>query len=111
MSNWQDFFDMDEGVPGSPEYYLAKVKDWVDPNPLLVIDKIEGIFVVRDDLGPIGGTKERIYDFTIRQDPAKEIVFGGGSRFGFSQLGITAVCNKYGKKATFFIAKGKELHP
>lgn len=111
-NSWKEMFDVTDIEPNTPEYYLSKVKNWVDPNPPLVIEEHEGIFVVRDDL-LVGGTKERIYDYMVKNEiPAiKEFVFGGGSRFGFSQLGITAVCNKYGKKATFFIAKGGKLHP
>ena len=40
----------------------------------------------------------------------REWVYGGGSRWGYGQIGLAAVCKKYGKKATVFIAKGSELH-
>lgn len=110
MSDWKEILDGSDYKPGTPEYFLDKVKDWEDPNPKPVIEVHENIHVVRDDL-LVGGTKERIYDYMIRSDDVtKEWVFGSGSRFGYSQLGISAVCRKYGKKATFFIAKGKELH-
>lgn len=108
--SWKEFFEVDEGEPGSPEWYLNKVKDWTDPNPPPVVEKHEGIFVVRDDL-LTGGTKERIYDYMVQKEPVQEWVYGGGSRWGYGQIGLGAVCKKYGKKATVFIAKGKELHP
>jgi hypothetical protein len=108
--SWKDFFELDEGEPGSPEWYLNKVKDWTDPNPPPVVEQHDGVYVVRDDF-LVGGTKERIYDYMVQNDPAKEWVYGGGSRWGYGQIGLAAVCKKYGKRATVFIAAAKELHP
>ena len=90
-------------------------KDWVDPNPDPVIvdytlDDGRVIHVVRDDLLE-GGTKVRHMDFLIRNIEQKEIVFGGGSAFGNSQIALAIMAKKYGKKTVLFQAKRKVLLP
>lgn len=93
------------------EDYLDVVKDWEDPNGPLILEEHNGIIVVRDDK-LIGGTKERFYDYMVRSQPQyDEWVYGCGSRTGYGQIGMAAVCKKYNKKCVLFIAKSNELHP
>ena len=90
-------------------------KDWVDPNPAPVVidytlDDGRIIHVVRDDLLE-GGTKIRYIDYIIRSLDQKEIVFGGGSAFGNSQVALSIVTERYNKKVVLFQAKRKTLLP
>jgi hypothetical protein len=89
------------------EQYLEMVQDWVDPYPAPVVEKIENLYVVRDDLLE-AGSKMRFIDCLIRNDDGEEWVFGGANKVGWGPISLTAVCNRYGKKATFFMAKRKE---
>lgn len=86
------------------EEYLSYIKDWEDPNPKPIVEKHGKFFVVRDDL--LGcGSKVRFIDHLIRNDPAEEWVFGGANKVGWGPISLTHVCNRYNKKATFFMAK------
>lgn len=89
------------------EQYLALVRDWVDPYPAPVVERIENFYVVRDDLLE-AGSKMRFIDCLIRNDDGDEWVFGGANKVGWGPISLTAVCNRYEKKATFFMAKRKE---
>jgi hypothetical protein len=89
------------------EQYLEMVQGWVDPYPAPVVEKIENLYVVRDDLLE-AGSKMRFIDCLIRNDDGEEWVFGGANKVGWGPISLTAVCNRYGKKATFFMAKRKE---
>jgi hypothetical protein len=80
--------------------------DWHDPNPKPIVEKYDGIYVVRDDLLE-GGSKVRYMDYLIRNIPQHEIVFGGSSAFGNSQVALPIIAGKYGKVATLFQAKRK----
>lgn len=107
----KEFFDVPRPENPDADYYLEVVDKWKDPNPALVVEKHGGIHVVRDDL-LVGGTKERFYDYMVaKEDNVREWVYGCGSRGGYGQIGMAAVCKKHGKKCTIFIAKGKVLHP
>jgi hypothetical protein len=88
----------------TPENYLDYVKDWQDPNPAPIVEKHGKFFVVRDDLLGVG-SKVRFIDHLIKTDPAEEWVFGGANKVGWGPISLTHVCNQYGKKATFFMAK------
>jgi hypothetical protein len=91
----------------SPEAYLDTIKGWEDPYPPPVIEEYRGFHVVRDDkLGY--GSKARFIDYLISRDSGNEWVFGGANKVGWGPISLTYVCNKYGKKATFFMAKRKE---
>jgi hypothetical protein len=89
-----------------PEFYLKTVEGWEDPNPPPVVEQYNGFHVVRDDkLGY--GSKARFIDYLISAD-GDEWVFGGANKVGWGPISLTHVCNKYGKKATFFMAKRNE---
>ena len=68
-----------------PEDYLELVKDWEDPWPDPVIEKYEGVYVVRDDLLN-AGAKVRFVDYYIKTLPesVKEVVFGNSITSGAS---------------------------
>jgi hypothetical protein len=89
----------------SAEDYLATVADWQDPYPPPVVEEHNGFIVVRDDkLGY--GSKTRFIDYLVKSE-GKEWVFGGANKVGWGPISLTHVCNLYGKKATFFMAKRK----
>lgn len=79
-------------------------KDWEDPNPDLVIDEHDGIYVVRDDL-LYGGSKMRYMDFLIQKIKQKEIAYGGSSAFGNSQVALSLLAKRHNKRLTIFMAK------
>ncbi len=86
------------------DFYLDSIGDWVDPNPAPVIEKHNEFIIVRDDL--LGyGSKIRFIDYLIKNDDGNEWVFGGANKVGWGPIALTQVCNRYGKKATFFMAK------
>ena len=89
----------------SAEYYLSTVSDWNDPNPIPIIENHNGFFVVRDDILEYG-SKIRFIDYLIKTE-GNEWVFGGANKVGWGPISLTYVCNKYNKKATFFMAKRK----
>lgn len=72
------------------------------PKPIL--DEIDGITIVRDDLLE-GGSKVRFLDNFIKNMNESEIVFGGGSANGYSQISLAHVCKKHNKKCVLFMAK------
>lgn len=69
----------------------------------------DGFAIVRDDLIP-GGTKVRVLVDMMRTDPAEEFVFGGPAQ-GYAQLALAYAAREVGKKATYFVAARRELHP
>jgi hypothetical protein len=83
--------------------------DWKDPFPAPIIKEHEGFSVLRDDLIGVG-SKARFADFFISTSPAKEFVFGSSPRWGYAQISLAYLCQKYGKTFTLFLAKGKR-HP
>ena len=87
----------------STDELLDIIKDWEDPNPPPVVEEYNGFHVVRDDkLGY--GSKARFIDYLVKTE-GDEWVFGGANKVGWGPISLTHVCNKYGKKATFFMAK------
>lgn len=87
----------------STEELLDSIKEWIDPNPAPIIEEHNGFYVVRDDkLGY--GSKARFIDYLVSKE-GSEWVFGGANKVGWGPISLTHVCNKYGKKATFFMAK------
>lgn len=90
--------------------YLNYVSSWVDPNPAPVIEEHDGAFVVRDDLLGVG-SKVRFIDYLIKTTDCDEWVFGGANPIGWGPISLTHVCNRYGKRATFFMAARKEPTP
>ena len=85
---------------------IESFEDWEDPNPKPIIELHDGFNIVRDDL--LGnGSKVRFIDYLVKTDPATEWVFGGANKVGWGPISLTAVCNRYGKKATFFMAERK----
>lgn len=89
------------------EEYLELIGDWKDPYPAPVLEEHEGFVVVRDDLLEYG-SKIRSLDYMIGHAPeykrVKEWVFGGCPRYGYAQISLPHVCNKYDKKAVLFMA-------
>jgi len=89
----------------SAEDYLATVADWQDPYPAPLVEDHNGFIVVRDDI--LGyGSKTRFIDYLVKTE-GNEWVFGGANKVGWGPISLTHVCNLYGKKATFFMAKRK----
>lgn len=87
----------------STDELLDTIKGWEDPNPPPVVEEYNGFHVVRDDkLGY--GSKARFIDYLVKTE-GDEWVFGGANKVGWGPISLTHVCNKYGKKATFFMAK------
>lgn len=97
-------YEDNNGKLWSVDELLKLVEDWEDPNPPPVIEKFEGIFVVRDEL-LVYGSKIRFIDKFIRDVPQKEIVFGSSPATGYAQISLPAVTNKYDKKTVLFMAK------
>ena len=90
-------------------------EEWKDPNPTPVIERLNNdIFVVRDDLLGVG-SKARFIDYLVGHDPnyahVEEWCFGSAPKTGWGPISLSHVCKKYGKKATFFMAKRKEPTP
>lgn len=87
----------------TPEDYLSTIEGWSDPNPTPIVEEYDGFYVVRDDkLGY--GSKARFIDYLVSKE-GEEWVFGGANKVGWGPISLTHVCNLYGKKATFFMAK------
>tara|TARA_E500000178_G_scaffold142923_1_gene142532 strand:+ start:3148 stop:3909 length:762 start_codon:yes stop_codon:yes gene_type:complete len=75
--------------------------------PKIVIEKHEGIYVVREDLLE-GGSKRRFIDRYVREEiekGAEEFVFGGAPATGYAPMSLTLQAKHYGANATFFMAK------
>jgi hypothetical protein len=92
------------------ELELEILDDWVDPNPAPVIEEIEGFQVVRDDYLD-GGSKVRFCDFLISRSEKNEFVYGSAPRWGYGPVSAAAVCHRYNKKFTCFLAESKVKHP
>jgi hypothetical protein len=91
--------------------YLRLVRDWSDPYAKPVLEVYDGVTVVRDDLLE-AGSKMRFIDLMIASNAdVKEWVYGSSPRCGYGQISLAAVCKRYGKRCTLFLAKSKELHP
>ena len=80
--DWMLFWALDD--------YLDLVKDWEDPNPVPVIEKYDGIHVVRDDLQE-GGSKVRFADKLIRDTPVDEFCYGGSNKVGWGNISCILV--------------------
>lgn len=82
------------------ESYLKLVKDWKDPNPKPVIEKIQlpdkHVYVVRDDLLEYG-SKMRFSDLFVRSRPEKLITYAQ-PRFGYAGITLSYLGKKYGKE-------------
>lgn len=92
---------------------MISIEDWHDPYPSPVVELYDTrrkgkVQVVRDDLLE-GGSKVRFIDYLIGHDPdnahVTEWVFGGSNKIGWGPISLSYVCAKYGKRATFFMAK------
>lgn len=81
--------------------------EWQDPYPEPVIEIHEGFHIVRDDLLEYG-SKIRFLDYMIGHHPAykhiEEWVYGSCPAHGFGQVSVSYLCQKYNKKAVFFMA-------
>jgi cysteine synthase len=74
---------------------------------LPVIEKIEGVYVVRDDFIP-GGTKRCFADSLIKGHA--EVVYASPV-YGGAQIAIAHAARENGVMATIFCAKRKQPHP
>ena len=74
---------------------------------MIIIEKHNGINVLRDDLLK-GGTKSILMP-SIITDEYKEYVYASPVYGGF-QIALSAYCQSVGKQATIFCAKRKEMH-
>lgn len=92
-----------DGTLKTAKEYLNLIGDWSDPNQAPVIEKHKGFFIVRDDLLPYG-SKMRFIDYLVRNATEKEFVLGGSNKVGWGAISLAAVCKRYGKNATFFMA-------
>lgn len=75
-------------------------------NPI-VIEVVDGIYVVRDDLVP-GGTKARVAHLLF-DDQHDEYVYAGPCQ-GYAQIALAYAAKVAGKKATLFCAKRMVMH-
>lgn len=74
------------------------------------VEEIDGLLVVRDDLVP-GGSKTRFLLPLMRDVwPEREFVFGGPA-LGYAQIAMAVASRACGKRATYFVARRRELHP
>jgi hypothetical protein len=75
--------------------------------PPIVIEEIEGIYVVREDLLP-GGTKRRAaYNYVLRYPNINNWVYAS-PRQGYAQLALAYVCRDLGKKAIIYVPDSDE---
>jgi hypothetical protein len=72
-----------------------------------VVERRDGIFVVRDDLFP-GGTKARFVPELFRD--VEEVVYASPAEGG-AQTALATVAARLGKRATIFVAARAERHP
>lgn len=77
--------------------------------PAPVLEERNGFVVVRDDMLP-GGSKRRALTPFFASQPDEEFVFGGSAQ-GYAQLAMAWSARDTGKRATYFVARRKELHP
>jgi hypothetical protein len=75
--------------------------------PLPVVEKHEGIMVVRDDLVP-GGTKRRVAGLLL-DERRTEYVYASPA-FGYAQIALAMACRDAGGRATIFTAKRNKPH-
>jgi hypothetical protein len=75
--------------------------------PMLKIERINGILVVRDDAVP-GGTKRRVLPELLAG--STEYVYASPA-YGYAQVALAHACNDVGSRATIFTAKRRDLHP
>lgn len=66
-------------------------------------------FIVRDDQVK-GGTKRRVLTGMMRDADEEEFVFGGPAQ-GYAQLALAYSARDVGKRATYFVAQRRALHP
>lgn len=76
--------------------------------PTPIIEKHQGIYVVRDDY-LVGGTKSIVLD-SFLDKTMNEYVYASPVYGGF-QIALSAYCQQHGKKATIVCAQRKKLHP
>lgn len=71
-----------------------------------IIQKIEGFFIVRDDLY-VGGTKKRAFEKLIEKIPNKEFVYGCDYK-GHASYAIALTALEHHRKAHFFFMGPKQ---
>lgn len=97
--DYYDQVDVDE--------WLEKLEFWHDPFPTPVLEKINGITVVRDDLIGVG-SKARFADYLVKTTLQDEIVYTGATPVGWGPISLAYLCQKYKKTAVVFAAKRNE---
>lgn len=88
---------------------MLNTAKFYDGLPPPVIEKIDGLLVVRDDYLP-GGTKMRYMLPLLASVKEREIVYATPA-VGYAQLALAHVCRILGKQAVLFVAKRKVPHP
>lgn len=73
----------------------------------MVIEKHNGVTVLRDDLLP-GGTKSVFLDMIV--DPKKHFIVYASPVYGGMQIALAAYCHRVGKQAVIFCAKRNKPH-
>ncbi len=87
---------------------LPDLRNWTDPFPRPVIERVGRFIVVRDDLLEYG-SKIRFLDYLVSTAPEDEFVYGGSNKVGWGAISLAYLCKRYGKKAVCFMAKRNEL--
>jgi hypothetical protein len=90
------------------ESYLKLTENFKSLLPNIVIEKHEGINVVREDLVLKGGTKTRAGEFLISQTKKETLVYVA-PRVGYAGIAIMELAKIYNKEVIFFMPACKEI--
>ena len=90
------------------DYYLNLTKDFKSQLPDLIIEKVEGINVVREDISLKGGTKSRAGEFLMSSIKKNTVVYCV-PRVGHAAIAIMELAKMYGKEVVFFMPSSKEV--
>jgi hypothetical protein len=90
------------------ESYLKLTENFKSLLPNIVIEKHEGINVVREDLVLKGGTKTRAGEFLISQTKKDTLVYVA-PRVGYAGIAIMELAKIYNKEVIFFMPACKEI--
>jgi hypothetical protein len=88
------------------QWFLDVTKDWVDPYGPPIVEKHDGIMVVRDDL--IVGSKCRFADLLMASIKEDTVVYVQ-PRVGLAGVSILEAAKKYNKKVVLFMPSSKEI--
>ena len=88
------------------EDWLKMTDGWEDPYGLPIVEKHDGVSVVRDDF--IVGSKCRFADLLMRKIKEKTIVYVQ-PRFGLAGVSIIEAANRYNKNVVLFMPSSKKV--